>query len=252
MSTYSLDTLKQGLALLEGASLEELRSESFLIGVLRTVGLSQDSVRNQGGNEQWQVAGTAKEGPVLGGINQTPEQYAPALIELSKQQIKTVVDVGSWSGWNAAFLCVYLRRFEPSVKITSIDRQASWNSVSKDDELKSLPIEWIILDTLKDRLPETLTQGFDLAFIDAGHEKGEVDKDWKNFGEKSRCVFFHDVNDEPLDKRYAGKGLQTSGHHWRELQVDGKQKLEFFQHPSNKALMGIGLLIPIDQPGEGQ
>jgi hypothetical protein len=70
--TYSLATLKAGIQALDTASLDDLRAEAFLVDVLHAVGLTKDPVRNEG-NLQWQIHDTD-----FGGINQTPEQFAPA------------------------------------------------------------------------------------------------------------------------------------------------------------------------------
>jgi methyltransferase family protein len=168
---------------------------------------------------------------------------------LSHQRIRTMIDIGSWSGWTAAFYAAYLRRFEPTLKIVSVDRKSEWNSVVTDAPFAaSLPIEWRLLDTQRDVVPHDLRQGFDLAMIDAGHSYDEATKDWLNFGVNSRCTFFHDVNDDPIIERYAApcRNMRTCAHLWQELKADAtlqKQKVELFQHPSGKNLMGIGLLL---------
>jgi hypothetical protein len=210
-----------------------------MVDVLRVVGLTKDDVRNEG-NLQWQIADSE-----WGGINQTPEQFAPALILLSQQQIRTMIDVGTWSAWTAAFYACYLRRFEPTLHIDTIDRREERSAeVRNDPELTLLPITYHVFDTLKHK--EHIGAA-DFAQIDAGHSYLEAKNDWTCYGLHSRCVFFHDVNDVPINQRYRDRGEMTCYHLWQELKASppvGKRAVELFQHPSGKALMGIGLLLP--------
>ncbi len=232
----SLNRLRDACARCDTATTDELRSEAWLTDLLRQVGLTKDDVRNQG-NEQWQIDDTE-----LGGINQTPEQYSPALVELSKQGIKTITDVGTWSGWNVAFLVAYLRRFEPTCSAVSIDRSPHRSAELRADPFfVALPITYYFFNSVSQPVPAGVLKNADLAFIDAGHSYFNAHEDWSRYGQ-GKCCFFHDVNDEPI---YRG-GLSCK-HLWDEIKARppaGKRTVDLFQHPSGKPLMGIGLILP--------
>src|SRR5579871_1021271 len=111
----SLDDLRSGLRRVQDASHEQLRSESWLIDVLRNIGLSKDDVRNEG-NLTWQ-----HDNELLG-IAQTPEQFAPALLILKDYGIRSILDIGTWSAWNVAFMVTYFGRFADGVFAHTVDR----------------------------------------------------------------------------------------------------------------------------------
>lgn len=232
----TLDSLHSAVLKLNVASHDELRSELWITSLLREVGLTKDDVRNQG-NEQWQI-----EDSELGGINQTPEQYSPALIELSKQEIRTITDVGTWSGWNIAFLLAYLRRFEPSCSAVSIDRSPHRSAELRADPFfAALNVQFHFYNSVSQPVPRGILRDADLAFIDAGHAYSNAHEDWLRYGQ-GRCVFFHDVNDEPIYQ-----AVTSCKHLWDEIKKNppaGKRTIDLFQHPSGKPLMGIGLILP--------
>jgi len=234
---HSLHNLTTAVETLQTASIEQLSDALWLERLVRSVGLTWDPLRNEG-NEEWQI-----EDNELGGINQTPEQFVPALLLLKNRRINNIIDVGTWNGWTISFIVSYLLRFNENVSAVTIDRSSHRSvEVRSSDVLGRLPILYCFADSRSISCPEHALKSVDLTIIDAGHAYADAKSDWEKFGSQARCCFFHDVNDDQC-----AKDQRSVKHLWAELKTDPvlshKKKVELFEHPSSKSLMGIGLLI---------
>jgi hypothetical protein len=234
----SIDRLIDVVQLLASTEIENLRDYDWLLDTVRYMGISLDNERNAGENIKYQV----EEGCV-GGIAQTPEQYVPAMLELSKHKIMSILEIGAWYGWNACFMTAYFGRLNPGLRAHAIDQTDRFQAVADNPVLRILPLTFHRYTTRQASRQELFTKGFDLCFIDAGHYYKEANDDWRTFGIPSKCVLFHDVNDRKISRATERKSCVEL---WRDIKEDvtiTRKKLEFFAHPTGARYHGIGMLI---------
>ena len=121
------------------------------------------------------------------GVWQEPTQSAKFLVWLSQQNIKTMIEVGSWNGCWALFVACYLRQFDLEQAI-SIDIE---DTVLP--EVRRLGRDYRL--TFQQCGSEAYAgQQFDFAFIDGGRDREVVLGHWENVGQHARIAAFHDIN----------------------------------------------------------
>lgn len=176
------------------------------------------------------------------GLYQVPAQLAEALVHLSSLGVRSMLEVGTCSGWTTTFVCAYLVRFGlRTLHTLDLARYASL----LDEGLRGvwaafdLPVRRTLL--ADDGVPLDPDEGrYDLVFIDGLHTYEGVSFDFAQYAPRARLVMFHDIQDAhcPDVVRF-----------WSEVRASGAPVVEFTGGQSG--LMGIGLVAISGRPISG-
>lgn len=112
--------LQSAVRMVDTSSLERLRDVNFVADAIRRAGLVCDERSLYGADNHFMNSGPF-------GLWQIPAQLARCLIELSKYQIGSMIEIGTWSGWTVTFMGAFLRRFNPWLRILTVDTSECWN-----------------------------------------------------------------------------------------------------------------------------
>jgi hypothetical protein len=222
--------LMRGLRTIEKATEDQLRDVSFLADQIRALGLCYDERRLYGSDNKHMNAGPD-------GLYHIPEQLAKCLVCLSTFEIRTVLEVGTYSGWTISFITAYLLRFNKMLTAVTVDvrdRFAAYEHVKE-----RLPLRFIEGDV---SAVEHVSP-FDLVIIDGDHSYEAARRDYDTVGKSAAICMFHDVNDKYVQLHDPTGGAPRL---WREVQMssdDGDALLTFCDHPAHEPIMGIGLQI---------
>lgn len=221
-----LDNLLSALEIIRKAPLTDLQDTSYLTVVIGRAGLFPDSRDLYGDDKCYQNE--------IEGAWQIPVQLAGLIASLTRCRINTYLDVGVFNGWTCSLITAVLHRFNESLVVTAIDSQKWWNNYSIISKL--LPVGYH---------PFKISRGFrkleyDFVFIDADHEYSKVFYDYYNVGRKAGLCALHDCNDAYIKTC----PVQNGGvpRLWGEIKGRART-VEFFDHPNNSEVMGIGLVI---------
>jgi len=212
------------------ASEADLRDANRLADIIRSAGLSFDERRLYG-------ADNAFMNNSIEGVWQIPTQLAPCLIALSYYSISSVIEIGTWSGWTTSLLGGYLFRFNPNIRILTIDLANGF--VAYQLVRKRLPIQFH-----RGTSADFRNRIFDLAIIDGDHRYSACREDYENVGRNSGICMLHDINDRyVLDHEPNDGGVPRL---WNELIAQTRrpsETMEFLHHSELDSIMGLGLLI---------
>ena len=149
--------------------------EDFLVHCFREAGIQTDHVLPQE-TQYMKPQGSWQE----------PHQLAQLLILLSKYQIETFLEIGTFFGVTTSLITSFLSRYKLK-KAISIDI-FSRDIPDVEKVKKILPIDFQ-LKTSQD----FKDQHFDLCFIDGDHNYQGVKTDFENVGQFSTFCAFHDI-----------------------------------------------------------
>jgi len=210
------------------ASVEELRSIDWLIGMIREVGLvpiPEADVTYEG--EQDYINGTQQ------GLIQVPREFACWLTTLGEHRPSSYLEIGCFNGATATIAGAYLRRFVPDARIVTCDVFPAF--VFYDEAREVVPLEYEVGKTSYHFRAET----FDAVFIDGDHSFEWAWADYVNVGRNARICALHDVNNAPYREMQLGGVCAV----WEKIKrTEGGHFLEFFEHPSRE-IMGIGVRL---------
>jgi len=158
---------------------------------------------------------------------QISSQLADALIFLSRWKIDTFLEIGTFNGNNTCFMVAYLKRFNPNIKVITLD------IVDRKAQFYSLPIQQILKTS-----DSVSGQYYDLCFIDADHSLPAATKDYMNVGRHSKLCMFHDINDDYHKN-------PDPGRLWRSLKSTEpyNQFHEFIDGDKGLNMMGLGIRV---------
>lgn len=171
------------------------------------------------------------------GLWQIPMQLARCLVELSKYQISTVIEIGTWSGWTITFMTAYLARFNKDIQVTTVDVGSGFQVYSSVKHL--LPITFH-LGTASDFNGRV----FDLAFIDGDHSYECCLADYRAVGWAASICMFHDICDKFVLQYKPNDG--SVPRLWSEIKSKksrSDQIFEYLDHSTSERIMGIGLIV---------
>jgi Methyltransferase domain len=212
------------------APLADLQSPNVIADLIRHAGLVRDHRQLYGPEERFVNAGND-------GLWQIPMQLALCLAELSEFDIKSFLEIGTWSGWTTSFIAAYLRRFNPSVHAVTVDTGDAFDFANRFGRILGI-------ECRRGRAIDFRDERFDLVFIDADHSYKSCRQDYEAVGRRASLCMFHDVN----DKYVRGWGPNEGGvpRFWSELKSSiaaPDAVLEFVDHPTGDSVMGLGLVI---------
>lgn len=213
------------------ASVHDLQDIDFVANQIRHAGLIFDRRRLYGDDNQYMNAGDA-------GLWQLPAQLARFLIFLSQYRLDAVLECGTGSGWTTALMTSYLVKFNPELRVTTVDVAPFFKSYPHVRKL--LPIEYRVGQTSKDLADEF----FDFVFIDGDHSYDGCKSDYLAVGEQASLCAFHDVNDRFVAEFDANDGGVPR--FWAELKSlthAPDRVIEFLDHSGDDRIMGIGVVV---------
>ena len=210
---------------------DALKDPDVLVAVIREVGLAPNPQRSYGPDDLY--------GRDSDGLLQIPREFAQLLVLLSDYPIGTVLDIGTFNGWSTALLTAYLFRWNPCLRVISIDPE-QWCPESDQRELaRLLPITFV-------RATSANYHGhrFDFCFIDADHDYSAVRADYFHVGQYARIVAFHDINDYELSpERHLDGGVPRFWHELKQCPREWATFREIIHCSPGRAYMGIGVRI---------
>lgn len=217
-----LDVIRKLLA----SSDEQIRSREFVLSCLLQFGISYND---------WPLLSryTNYINSSLFGVLQIPTEFTDFILEISKHEISTAIEVGVFRGGSSYFIAAVLQRINPNVRYTMVDIE---------DHLIAYD-QFSALLNLERRIPATSTdfagQSFDLAFLDADHSYDSTKADFINVGRHARklCAF-HDIHGHEYD--HLNGGVVRCWNEVRDALAPTNRIVEFAHNPAR--WMGIGLV----------
>jgi hypothetical protein len=169
------------------------------------------------------------DGDILQAV-QEPTELAPFLVQLSKLEIQSYLEIGLFRGGLFFIVDSYLRAcvpgFERSVGYDRENNVAGWREYKRRWPSTGLRIKPSEQMTLGDEC-------FHLSMVDGDHSRSAVGRDFEKVRHNSRFVAFHDI----------AARKDNVGDLWRSLQADFPIRWEFVRWlKRRKCRMGIGLI----------
>jgi hypothetical protein len=217
------EQLLQVVRLIHELPQKKLRQQDVVADLIRQAGLSYDPRGIYGEDNSYMNESRF-------GLWQQPQQLAAALCWLSQFRIQRALEIGTFKGWTTTVLGSYLRRFNPELKLITIDPVRQFYDYPV---WKELGISYQETDS-----STFAGQQFDLCFIDGDHSYSSLKADYENTGRIANICMIHDINEElcPDVERF-----------WKELKERSpNQTYEFMEHPDGFKVMGIGAVLQND------
>jgi hypothetical protein len=220
---------------LTSASAVELQNVAWIAEEVRFAGLAHDVRLIYGRDNAHMNAGAA-------GIHYIPCQLAKCLVQLSNYEIRTVIHARTFSGWAISFITAYLARFNPSLRVTTVDTVDSFYSYSVIKGI--LPINFQAGKSLQ----EFDGSQFDLAIIDGEHSYASVAADYEAVCRLASVFMLQDINDKYASAEHSFDG--GTPRFWRRLISRELTSLSMFtsevfsytEHPESDRIKGLGLV----------
>ena len=222
--------LIEALHAIRAASLEELRSDEWLVALIRSVGLAPlpEAEQVYVGDEDYINASNQ-------GVVQLPREFARYLLFLADHRPATYLEIGCFNGATASLATAYLQRFNPALQATTFDLWPGFFFYAEIQEL--LPLRYVVPKTsfdYRDHPP------FDAVFIDGDHSFDWAWADYQNVGRRAKVCAIHDVHCAPyIDLPLCGVCGMWELIKNTELDAD---YIEIIEHPT-KRMMGIGIRV---------
>jgi len=214
-----------GVRRIKSLPLAQLQDRATVEKIISNVGLSYDAGYKYGDDRAHMNFGP--------GLWQIPRQLAEALCLLSRQNIKTAVELGTYNGWTTSIIAAYLSRFQADFSVTTVDPYPHFRHYRI--MRKFVPVTYLPYKTVLD----VQHYNVDFCFIDGDHEYIACKLDYDLLGAKTRVCMLHDIND-----RYVGP--ENTPRLWEEIKAAERDRAEFHEftyHSRGEAIMGIGIRI---------
>lgn len=146
------------------------------------------------------------------------QRYKTLIEEVAKRKPKTIVEIGTWRGINAAKMINEAKKYNDKIKYYGFDLfdmpqdmkieelHSKSNATKKEakSNIKETGADFEIIvgntkETLKDFQPE---ESIDFVFIDGGHSLDTIENDWsamRRIIDKDTVVIFDDYYDNRVD-----------------------------------------------------
>lgn len=231
--------LLSAMARIANANESDLANEEFVASQIRYAGLLRDRRMLYGEDNQYM--NTEKTG-----LWQIPMQLARLLVHLRSYDIRSVLDVGTASGWTISIVTAYLARFNKNLRVTTIDSNNYFECYASIKD--KIPLEFICNKSSKD----FAGRSYDFVFIDAIHTYDGCRADYEAVGINAAICGFHDIQ----DRFVSGQAENYGGvpRFWEELKMQREQSshiFEFLDHPNDDKIMGIGIIVKSQEQRKG-
>jgi hypothetical protein len=217
-----------GIRSIQAASLDELKSVEWLVGMIREVGLVPipEAAATYAGEDDF-INGTQQ------GLIQIPREFARWLLLLAEHRPASYLEIGCFNGATASIAGAYLRRFVPNARIATCDVFPAFVFVEEARGL--VPLEYHVGRTSHDLKAEP----WEAVFIDGDHSFEWAWADYMNVGRAAKLCAMHDVNNAPYREMHLGGVCAV----WERIKAtEGGTIHELFEHPSAE-IMGIGVRV---------
>lgn len=210
------------------ASPEELRDVDRLTHLVAAAGLACDPRRLYGADE-------VHCNRIARGLWQIPRQLARFLVLLSGRDIRTVLEVGTFTGDTFAVVMAYVSRFNPGAVGITVD-------IADARPPRAVAAGRFSGRFARGTAADFAGQAFDLCMTDADHSYAAVRADYDAVGAGARLCMFHDINDRLVEEWPGNDGGVPR--FWRELKArrPAGALREFCGHSESRPVMGIGVV----------
>ncbi len=207
---------------------DDLRDVAYVAQLICRAGVVFDERALYGVDNRFMTSGPF-------GLWQIPTQLARCLVELSRYEIGSFIEIGTWLGWTVTFVSAYLRRFNPWLAATTVDV----------GDCRAFFRNLLIPMRVHQGTSEDFRgQRFNLVFIDGDHSYRGCAADYDNLGRHADICMFHDVND-----RFVAEYIPNEGgvpRFWVEVKAavsPADRVFEYLDHSESDRIMGIGLIV---------
>lgn len=216
-----------GIRRIQSATLAELLSLDWLVGVLREVGLVPIPEAHVAYADEENFINASQQG-----IIQLPREFARWLQLAASHRPARYLEIGCFNGATASLATAFLSRFNPALEALALD---IWPAFLFYEEVRGLiSLRYEPGKTSFDFRGER----FDAVFIDGDHSFEWAWADYQNVGRAAPLCAFHDVNNAPYRELDLG-GVCGAWELVKRIEPDARF-LEIFEHPKGDR-MGIGV-----------
>lgn len=210
------------------ASPEELQDVDRLTRLVGAAGLAHDPRGLYGTDEVYCNR-------IPRGLYQIPRQLARFLVFLSRRDVRTVLEIGTYTGHTFAVVMTYLSRFHPGAVGVTVD-------IADTGPARAVATGRFSGRFTHGTAADFAGQVFDLCMIDADHSYDAVRADYEMVGARARLCMFHDINDKFVEEFEGNAGGVPR--FWRELKARRPALAlhEFCCHTEGRSVMGIGVV----------
>lgn len=175
-------------------------------------------------------------------IWQYPNQFSKYLVEISKHQIESYLEIGVRHGGSFIVTVEYLRRFNPGLHAVGVDIHRC--SPLKVYRTLNPNITFMRTDSRSEDFKKRLATlgAIDLAFIDGDHSEEVCWSDFLTVKKHARMVAFHDIHniDAPgVARVWSRVCREHPTEYWFHEFVEQYESLS----QTGKFFMGIGLAV---------
>ena len=175
---------------------------------------------------------------------QYPNQFSKYLVQLSKFEINTYLEIGVRHGGTFVITVEYLERFHPLESAIGVDIVCCPSLIKY--KKRNPKIDFLQVDSQSAQFKEFVRSypGFDLVFIDGSHEETACKNDFETVKGKANIIVLHDIVDNP------SPGVVRV---WNQLRAMYADEYQFFEYTDQyksvgkrrpgQTFMGIGMAV---------
>lgn len=188
------------------------------------------------------------------GVYQIPDQVSRAMqtVAAHAAPVRTYLEYGVFTGWNACLVSTFLSRFAPAgsaLKAYAADITMHFMTRNTTRLFNSIGIKYVDSRT---QLPAMLDgmrargELIDVCYIDAYHSYAAVRADFERVGPYCRLVLFHDVYDWSSFASPRMRGGVPA--FWAHLKANVRNSSRILEIVDNRGIfppsLGFGVLLP--------
>jgi hypothetical protein len=170
---------------------------------------------------------------------QLPNQFSRYLVELSRHQIESYLEIGTRHGGTFVITSEYLSRFHPLRRAMGVDLGGSRSLGEYSDLREDVIVLRASRHSEEFRAAVRAHGPFDLVLIDGDHSAEGCRSDFEFMKDHGRVLAFHDIVSEPVP------GV---GEVWREVKDAHAGEFRFVEFTQQYAEQGEGFGIGVASP----